>query len=222
MVNIVRKNKLFFLMALLMALVLFAVTFPIADQNPIKVLKQYFESRGFKTGTVILPYLDISVDLENNRFYLKEEDVTDLYERINEIRAGFGLPIPYADPVHCCGWCGIVDAEYNGKKAYGYVVLIQKNLNPPTHIYTHAHENGHFLWFIGEQEKIYQKFRNTHYIQLRISTNDEFAELCGWLAIKLAGYDLEKCNIKWSGKRESKDIDKIKELVRDAPPTSTR
>jgi hypothetical protein len=209
-----RIKKSFFLMALLMALVIGAVAPPITSQNPIKVLKQYFESKGFKTGTIILPFLGVSVNLENSRFYLKEENIADVYKRINEIRAGFGLAVPYTNRVRCCGWCGVVNAEYNGQKAYGYVVLIKRNLNPPTRIYTHGHENGHFLWFIGKQEKIYQKFKDPHYIRLKITTNGEFAELCGWLAVKLAGYDLDTCTIQWSGTKESKDINKIKALVR--------
>jgi hypothetical protein len=217
MAFVFRKIQPIFLIALLTAMVIGAVARQNTAQNPIMVLKQYFESRGFKTGTILLPYLNVRVKLENNCFYRKEEGAVDLNQRINEIRAGFGLR-PYTDTVRCCGWCGVVDSEYNGRKAYGYVVLIKKNLNPPTRIYTHAHENGHFLWYIGKQEKIYQKFKNPHNIRLKISTNDEFAELCGWFALKLAGYDLDKCTIQWHGKRESSDINKIKKLVRDDPP----
>ena len=198
-----------------MVLVIFTVASSISTQNPIKVLKHYFESRGFKTGTIIPPYLHLRVKLENNRFYIKEENVNDINHRIDEIHTGFGLPVLSTHHISCCGWSGVVDAEYNGQKGYGYVVLIKKHLNPPTNIYTHAHENGHFLWYIGKQEKIYRKFKHPDYVRLKISTNDEFAELCGWLAIKMAGYDPDQCNIQSRGKHDKKTINKIKELVRD-------
>jgi len=183
-------------------------------QESLKVLKQFFEARGFKTGNIDLPNLSINVHLDNDRFYKKEEGVGNIYQRINEIRSSFGLPVPYAGLIRCCGWCGIVDAECNGQKAYGYVILIKKNLNSLTRIYTQAHENGHFLWYIGEQEKVFQKFKNSDYIRSNITANDDFAELCGWLALKLSGYDLNKCSIQWSGNQDSKKSNRIKEMVR--------
>jgi hypothetical protein len=217
MVDVSREIKPYFLNVLLITMAATMFISSISAQPSSRLLEQYFESRGFKTGNIDLPFLGIRVNLECNRFYLKEEDVTDIQQRIAEIRAGFGLSVLSTHHVRCCGWCGVVDAEYNRQKAYGYVVLIKKNLNLPTRIYTHAHENGHFLWYIGKQEMILQKFKNSRYLRSKITSNDEFAELCGWLAVKLAGYDLDNCIIQGNEKRAAREINRIKSLVRDDP-----
>jgi hypothetical protein len=185
------------------------------NAEPIKILKNYFEKKGFKTGKIEIPGLGVDVVLKENQFYKKEGCAADVYARINEIRSDFGLSVPYPDFARGYGWCGVLYAEYSGKKAYGYVVLIKKNLNTATRIYTHAHENGHFLWYVGEQEKIYQKFRQPGYVKLVIRTNSQFAELCGWIGLKRAGYNLDTCSIQYrKNSTKEKDVEKIKNLVR--------
>jgi hypothetical protein len=133
--------------------------------------------------------------LEENQFYKREEDVMDVYERINEIRKEFGLPTPYHDYAQGYGWCGVLEAQCSREKAYGYIVLINKNLNNASMIYTKAHENGHFLWYIGKQEIIYQKFKNPHFVKSKVHTNEDFGNLCGWIALKIANYNLTECFI---------------------------
>lgn len=190
-------------------------------KQAITVLKEYFRKKGFKTGKIKIPELGIIVTLKENRFYRKEEGVNDVYSRINEIRSEFGLPVPYADAAQGYGWCGVLFADYQAEKAYGYVVLLRKKLNKASRIYTLAHENGHFLWYIGEQEKIFQQFENPGYIKRTITTNSRFAELCGWIGMKFAGYDLAKSSVHQSIQRREdrekdrreKDRDTIKSLV---------
>ncbi len=160
-----------------------------------KSLKYYFESKGFKTGTIKIPELNVEVALEKNQFYKKEEDIIDVNERINELRNQFGLPAPYHDYVEGYGWCGRLEAAYSGKKAYGYLILISKNLNDSSRIYTQAHENGHFLWYIGQQELIYQKFKDPSLVKSQIQNEEDFVNLCGWIALKMAGYKLNDCFI---------------------------
>ena len=160
-----------------------------------KLFKYYFESKGFKTGIIKIPELNVEVMLEENQFYKREEDVTDVYERINKIRKQFGLPTPYHDYAKGYGWCGMLEANCSREKAYGYIVLINKNLNDASMIYTSAHENGHFLWYIGKQEMIYQKFKNPYFVKSKIHTNEDFGDLCGWVALRIAGYNLNECFI---------------------------
>lgn len=160
-----------------------------------KLFKTYFESKGFKTGKIQIPELKVEVMLEENQFFKKEENITDVYERINEIRKEFGLPTPYHDYAQGYGWCGVLEANCSREKAYGYIVLIDKNLNDASMIYTRAHENGHFLWYIGKQEIIYQKFKNPDFIKSQIHTEEDFGNLCGWIALRLAGYNLDECFI---------------------------
>jgi hypothetical protein len=200
---------------LIIAIVAIAVMSPlnISSNEPLEVLQQFFHSRGFACGDIALPHLGITVKLEKNQFYIKEENVRDIPRRIKEIREIFGYKGPLPEPAPCCGWCGVVSVEYKGQEGYGYVVLVKKKINDFTHVYTHAHENGHFLWYIGKQDIIYQMFSNPGYICSQISNNDEFAELCGWLAAKRAGFDLRKCTIQNLQNRERKSIERIKKLI---------
>jgi hypothetical protein len=160
-----------------------------------KLFKDYFESKGFRTGKIKIPELNVEVMLKENQFYKREEDIIDVYERINEIRKQFGLPTPYHDYAQGYGWCGVLEAMCSKEKAYGYIVLINKNLNDASMTYTRAHENGHFLWYIGKQEIIYKKFKNSYFVKSRIHSNEDFGNLCGWVALKIAGYNLNECFI---------------------------
>lgn len=183
---------------------------------PIKILKNHFVSKGFITGNIKIPELAVEVTLEKNQFYKKEKNVVDIFERINEIRTQFGLPVPYPDYARGYGWCGVLNAECSGEKAFGYIVLVKENLNAASRIYTNAHENGHFLWYIGKQELIYKKFKKPDFVKSHIHTNRDFAVLCGWVGMKMAAYYLNDCFIINSKNPEiEKNIERIKNLVRD-------
>lgn len=181
-----------------------------------KLFRNYFESKGFKTGEIKIPELNVEVMLEDNQFYKREENVMDVYERINEIRKQFGLPTPYSNYAKGYGWCGVLEAESSIEKAYGYIVLVNKNLNDASMTYTRGHENGHFLWYIGKQEIIYRKFKNSHTVKSQIHTEGDFANLCGWVAMKIADYNLNECfiiNIE-NPEAETRLI-RLRNLVRD-------
>jgi len=183
---------------------------------PIKILENYFFSKGFITGKIKIPELAVEVVLEENQFYKKENNVVDVFERINEIRRQFGLPVPYPDYALGYGWCGVLNAECSRKKAFGYIILIKENLNDASRIYTTAHENGHFLWYIGKQELIYKKFKKPDFVKSHINTNGDFAVLCGWVGMKMAAYYLNDCFIINSKNPElEKKIERIKNIVRD-------
>lgn len=182
--------------------------------DPSKILKSYFTNKGYITGTIKIPELGILVKLRENQFYKKEENVKDVYARINEIRNQFGLSAPHSDASRGNGWCGVLYAECCEQKAFAYVVLIKEKLNDASRIYTLAHENGHFLWYIDNQEKIYRKFTDPELVKSGTQTNGDFAVLCGWAAMKTAGYSLKECfilNIR--DKVQEKNIERIKNLV---------
>jgi len=180
------------------------------------IFHNYFADKGFMNGKIKIPELEVEVNLGRNQFFKKEEKVTDLCVRIQEIRKQFGLSTHDSDCVQGYGWCGFLQAECSGEKAYGYVILIRKDLNEVSRIYTIGHENGHFLWYSGNQEIIYQRFKNSDFIQSQIHTDCEFAVLCGWIAVKTAGYNLNDClmiNVKNSETERKSDF--LKNLVRD-------
>lgn len=187
-----------------------------AKISPNKILECYFASKGFITGNIKIPELGIEVTLKKNQFYKKEEGVVDVFERINEIRSQFGLTIPYPYYVKGYGWCGVLYAECSGEKAIGYVVLVKDNLNDASEIYTAGHENGHFLWYTGKKELIYNKFKNSDFVESHIHKNEDFAMLCGWIAMKKAGYCLNDCVIiNTTNPGIEKKSDLMKNLVRD-------
>lgn len=191
--------------------------FPIQDKADSKdVFKSYFESKGFNTGKISIPELKLKVLLKENQFYKREDNVADINVRINEIREEFGLSTPYRDYHHGYGWSGVFEANMEQEKAYVYIVLISENLNRASMIYTKAHENGHFLWYIGKQENVYQKFKKADYVKSKIQTNEDFGNLCGWMALKMAGYNLDECFIlnRENPKQEIKLIS-LRNLVRN-------
>ncbi len=181
-----------------------------------KIFKLYFESKGFKTGIIKIPELDVEVMLEENQFYKIEEEVQDVYERINEIRKEFDLSTPYRHFARGYGWCGVLEVEYSKEKAYGYIVLINKKLNDASMLYTKAHENGHFLWYIGKQEIIYKKFKKSDIVKSYITNNEDFGNLCGWIALKMAGYNLEECFIVNTENHEAEiRVARLRNIVRN-------
>lgn len=187
-----------------------------AKVKPGKILENYFTSRGFIKGHIEIPELGVEVTLQPNQFYKKEENVGDVLGRINEIRREFGLVISLPDAMEACGWCGKISADCSEEKAFGYVVLIKAGLNDSSHTYTTGHENGHFLWYIAQQKLIYQKFKNPEMVKSGIVDDSTFAALCGWIAIKKAGYNLDDCFIINSkNPEEERKSDGIKNLVRD-------
>ena len=181
-----------------------------------KLFFSYFKNKGFSNGKIEIPELQIEVNLKENQFFKKEEDIVDVCERIKEIRKQFGLPDPNPKCVLGYGWCGFLHAECNGKTAYGYIILIREDLNEVSRVYTIGHESGHFLWYIHQKSAVYQKFKNPKYIQSKILTNCEFAILCGWVAVKIAGYSLNDCLIMNIENPElEKKSDFLKNLVRN-------
>ena len=207
-----RENA--YLLLIVAAIVM--IPLQIASKEPIEVLQHFFHSKGFLSGNITLPHLGVKVTLKKNQFYKLEENVADIPNRINEIRDIFGFKGPRPERVRSFGWAGVVNVEYKGQKGYGYIVLVKKRTNRFTHVYTHAHESGHFLWYVGKQDIIYEMFKNPDYIRARISGNDEFAELCGWLAAKRAGFNLQKCTIHNSQQQDRRTIERIKNLVLEA------
>jgi len=187
--------------------------------DPLKILKNYFTNNGYKTGTIKIPELGILVELKKSQFYRKEDDVKDVYSRINEIRMHFGLQGPHSDDSNGNGWCGVLSADCYEQKAFAYVVLVKKDLNDASRIYTTGHENGHFLWHINSQELIYNKFTNPEFVKSRAQTNGDFAVLCGWIALKMDDYSLDECFIINSrDKTQEKNVERIKNLVREYFP----
>jgi hypothetical protein len=179
-----------------------------------KIFQSYFLSKGFVNGTIKIPELRVEITLKENQFLKKEENAVDVCERIKVLRNHFGLPAQDSDCVLGYGWCGFLSAESSGETAYGYIILIRKDLNEVSRIYTVGHESGHFLWYVGKQELIFQKFKKPDLVRAQVHSNCDFAVLCGWLAVKMAGYNLNDCLIiNINNPEVQKRSDYLKNLV---------
>lgn len=187
------------------------------DQETVsasQVLKQYFKTKGFRSGKITIPELRLDIQLEDHQFFKKEEEIKDIYDRLTEIRKEFGLGALETQKVRSTGFCGVLRAECSGKDAQAYFILIKRDLNPESRIYTLGHEYGHFLWYLGQQELIYSQFNEPEMIRSIINSNKEFAILCSWVALKIAGISLSHSVIKFSPNRETREqSSQIKELV---------
>jgi len=187
------------------------------DQGKVsayQVLKQYFKTKGFRSGNITIPELQLDIHLEDHQLFKKEEEIEDIYDRLTEIRKEFGLDAPETQKVRSTGFCGVLKAECSGKDAQVYFILIKQNLNPESRIYTLGHEYGHFLWYLGQQELIYSRFNEPEMIRSTINSNKEFAILCSWTALKIVGVSLSNSVIKFSPDRETRErSSQIKELV---------
>lgn len=184
-------------------------------EAPSDPLAAFFRARGFHSGVISIPGLDIDIGIPSRCYYRLETAVEDIDLRLNEIRALFGLPRAGDEAGGAVGWCGAVRAEYGGVRADGYIILIRKQLNAISHLYTLGHEHGHFLWRINLSGLIYRKFDNPVSIAGQIKNDDEFADLCGWIALAHAGYHLESCVFEQFSGYELKSMRHRLRLVRD-------
>ncbi|MFO7981787.1 MAG: hypothetical protein R6V00_13300 [Candidatus Aminicenantes bacterium] len=191
----------------------------IGIQNKIsteKIFHNYFINKGFTNGEIEIPELNVKITLKENQFVKKEENVMDVCERIKVIRNHFGLPDQNSECIQGYGWCGFLKAECLGKTAYGYIILIKKDLNEVSRVYTVGHESGHFLWYVNEQELIYQKFKKPNLVKSQVHSDCDFAVLCGWAAVKMAGYNLDDCLIiNIHNPEKEKSSDDLKNFVKN-------
>lgn len=179
-----------------------------------QILQQYFKDRGFRSGNIKIPELQINIQLADHQFFKMEMDIPNVYERVVEIRKEFGLSAHDTAKIRSQGFCGVLKAECRGKKAQAYFILIKHNLNPESRVHTLGHEYGHLLWYLGHQELIYSQFRQPEMIKSTTNSNKEFAILCGWTALKITGISLSRSVIKFSPDRETRERSaQIKELV---------
>ena len=189
--------------------------FDVAGDAPQAVLARVFRQEGFTTGRIFIPDLDIEVHLAANQFYRQETKVANVFARVNQLKARFGEPsLPYSQAAeHQYGWCGMIELEAESCQAQGFIVLVERNLNPPTRRYTIAHEHGHFLWFLGRQELVYRQFSDPENIARRIDDEEAFAALCGWISLRRAGYELEDLSFRDYDPEGRQKADHTRELV---------
>ena len=189
--------------------------FDLAGDAPQTALARVFLQEGFTTGLIFISDLDVEVRLAANQFYRQEAKVANVFARVNQLKTRFGeVPLPYSQAAeHQYGWCGMIELESGGRQAQGFILLVERHLNPPTRRYTIAHEHGHFLWFLGRQELVYRQFSDPGNIARRIDDEEAFAALCGWISLRRAGYELEDFSFRDYDPEGRQKADHTRELV---------
>ncbi len=145
--------------------------------------------REFRGGAVSIPELDVNILLPENDFY-RVEYVADVSKRALDIvsqNAIISSGGPYKNIYGM--YLGIATGSPG---SIGHYLLVDDDLNTETDINIRCHENGHFIWDLNQQNLIYQKFKRSSYVESQVHDTEDFAILCGWVGLRLAGYDLAK------------------------------
>lgn len=167
--------------------------------------------RGFKTGTISIPELKIDVALPPDNYY-RIEYVKDTANRSKEIANKYGIDCNYKSESYLNGEY-IRIQKNNSNKETTHFILIDKDANIETRINGICHEHGHLIWSLDQQDLIYTKFTSPDYVKSYISDGEDFALLCGWLGLKMAGYDTERYRCVSDDKRLLEKDKVMKELI---------
>ncbi|MEA3515452.1 MAG: hypothetical protein U9R34_08290 [Nanoarchaeota archaeon] len=180
-------------------------------------LEDRFKKRDFITGKIYIPYLELRLPLKQNQFY-KIEQVPNVAKRKNEIimeqcNIAFKFNNQLKEDTEYFGWCGRISLQQEDQLIEGYNILIKQGLDEINRIITEAHEHGHLLWYTGNQDIFYNKYKIKPHIQKQINYNEEFAVLCGFQGLKNFGYDIFNCNLSSENSNALSIASKVKRLA---------
>ncbi|MFH1440228.1 MAG: hypothetical protein ABIG89_06670 [Candidatus Woesearchaeota archaeon] len=153
-------------------------------------LEEMLTKDDFSNGELYFSDLDVRIEAEPERYY-KEMHVKDIRKAEKEFRLKY-FRKNYTGTANPFGWHAIV---YNSiSKVSGHLTVVEANLDELNDTLMLSHERGHFIWKIGKQYQIYQKFKDPKAIESEIHYEEDFAYLCGFLGYMKAGYDLKTFN----------------------------
>ena len=180
-------------------------------------LEDIFKKRDFITGEIDIPYLELRLPLKQNQFY-KIEQVPNVSKRKNEIimeqcNIEFISNNRLKEDKDYLGWCARISLEQENQLIQGYNILIKQDLDEMNRIITEAHEHGHLLWYTGNQDIFYDKYKIKPHIQKQINYNEEFAVLCGFQGLKNMKYDIFRCNLTSEDSNALLIANKVKRLA---------
>ena len=69
-----------------------------------------------------------------------------------------------------------------------YFILIDEKLDLAQKINSLCHQYGHLIWDLDQQDSIYRKLEDSELIRSKVNNGDDFAILCGYLGLRMAGY----------------------------------
>jgi hypothetical protein len=173
----------------------------------------------FRSGVVGLPELGVSVELEPHQFYNREE-VEDICDRVRELKLGrvrsghaYNIePKPRECPLEAKGLVVTLRPSFSPEKTKGYITLVRKGLDRIDNTITAAQQDGRVLWMAEKEAAVYQQFKDPYCMRPYVHTEDDFANLCGFIALSNADYDVRTLDLRG---RVEKDIEDAK-AVRDA------
>jgi len=136
-----------------------------------------------------LPEIDISVLLNQKDDYSLEY-VADIEARHTAIYNEHGFDYTQKDKGARLGKVIGRYMRLGLGDSIKHFILIDRNLKPSKIVDTICHEYGHFIWAISQQDLIYNKLNNPDLVKSKIKDTHDFAFLCGYLGLSMAGHDL--------------------------------
>jgi hypothetical protein len=158
----------------------------------------YFERRGFETGEVVMPGLEITVELGSGTYFRDDGVVRDLYEHHDRLTTEFNcfeLSNAPSQTTHK-GWCiGLTDSSSLEKAS----VIFVEDSGPVGNIFIKGHESTHALIFLGHSYALVDELESEGFSLNpfeRYSNEEWIAHIGGILAWHKAGLlgptDLDK------------------------------
>jgi len=155
------------------------------DRN-LSTLEEKLMLLGFqKGGTIRIPYLNLDVTLPENHYFKSESlDKYDLSKRVIETNDILDIDHNFKvqPDLALLGYTQKTIINADNIAAF-HLVAVGTCVDDITSISTPGHEYGHFLWNTSNQHLIYSRFKDPKLIADSITDSEEFAYLCGWIAL---------------------------------------
>lgn len=147
----------------------------------------------FKAGKIILPGINVEVNLRDNQFYRNDGLVKDIdthgKDALGELEK-LGSKTKYNNNHTKGGHCMI----YNDNKGDQYVIMAVKEINNIINIFNTGHESTHAICALGQKEKLTEALKRKGFKInpfKKYKCKEEQAHLGGLFALYLQDEDVE-------------------------------
>jgi len=159
-----------------------------------KVFKKICSMYGFRKQKIDVQELKVTSESKPLFRYF---EVPDVFEARNIMNQVFGVKKVKRPREMILGYCDH-PRLINAPSIIAHFILINREIDEPNYIYTRGHEYGHLLWNLGETEQVSRQAKNSGDLVKSINDSEDFACLCGHMALYNTGRD--NCS-NWRGPR---------------------
>lgn len=158
----------------------------------------------FKTGRVILPGLEVAVDLAPNQYFRHDGVVDDLEEHVKTLKDALGVEYIRPQEEGVLGYCYFFnyctqDNSENGQ----LVVTVSKRTTPMGALFNIGHESTHALYHFGQERKLVETLREYGFKlnpYERYTDKEDICNIGGLFAVYLVG-ELKNISLERSSKK---------------------